>query len=163
MESKLNEKISKWFSEFKKEMGGMLNSQDNIGDVDMLQFLYNYPHFIVTKEDLQKRPRTKNIVPFHDRCRAIRANQEQCTRRKRDDESLCGTHIKGTPHGKIEDNQDKNNPFKKVQVWAHEVGGIIRHLDNDGNVYEPQDILMNIINPRVIAKYTNVSGEYKFT
>lgn len=161
METKLNEKIALWISEFKRDIGTRLNSSETSNDAEMLQFLYNYPHFIITKQDLQKRPRTKNIVPFHDRCRAIRANSEQCTRRKRDGVSLCGTHIKGTPHGEIENTNGQKNPFKKVQVWAQEISGIIRHLDNKGNVYDPQDIYQGAMDPKVIAKYTNVGGEYK--
>ena len=42
----------------------------------------------ICKDDLQKRKRIKNIVPSNDRCIALRANLEQCTRRKKE-----GRHV----------------------------------------------------------------------
>jgi hypothetical protein len=50
--------------------------------------------------------------------------------------------------------------MKKIQVWAQEVNGIIRHIDKEGNVYDPQDIYQNIENPKVIAKWTKNDEKY---
>lgn len=167
MEKKINAKIAIWVSAFKKDIAGKIlaSDQDAKSDEDsditsLLQYIYNYPHFNITKQDLQKRTRIKNTVPYHDRCRALRANQEQCTRRKRNGSKFCGTHIKGIPHGEITDVPGTVETFKKVQVWAQEISGIIRHLDKNGNVYDPQDIYQGINNPKVIAKYTEAEGVY---
>ena len=127
----------------------------------LLQFIYDYGHLVVKKEDIQKRTRVKNLVPFHERCRALRANGEQCTRRKKDCAKFCGTHIKGIPHGEISDAGSKESLLKKVQVWVQEVNGIIRHIDKTGNVYDPQDIYQNIENPKVIAKWTKTGDKYQ--
>lgn len=158
MEKKLNAKIAVWFAGFKKDIATkIIESYDDAETVDasaLVEYIYNYPHLNLTKQDLQKRTRVKNIVPFHDRCRAMRANGEQCTRRKKTAEKFCGTHIKGIPHGEITDKMDTKESFKKVQVWAQEISGIIRHLDKDGNIYDPQDIYQGNNNPKVIAKYT---------
>ena len=112
----------------------------------------------ITKEDLQRRKRVKNVVPLQSRCCAKRANGEQCTRRRKNESIFCGTHIKGTPHGKMD---DKNiTPIeKKITVWAQDIKGIIYYIDNERNVYDPQDILDNKVNPTVIAKWekNNVS------
>ena len=105
-----------------------------------MKHVYEYPHLTITKEDLQKRKRVKNNVPFHERCKALRANNKQCTRRRKDDDKFCGTHIKGTPHGEIENEETKDEVIKKIQVWAEEISGIIYHLDSEGNIYDPQDI-----------------------
>ena len=184
MEKKLNAKISAHCAQFKKdvatkiiehhekyydpqvchECGNAIGKPGNIMvsslPTELIEYLYNYPHLEFTKQDLQKRTRVKNTVPYHDRCRAIRANGEQCTRRKRTDEKFCGTHIKGIPHGEITDKMDSAETFKKVQVWAQEISGIIRHLDKKGNIYDPQDIYQGIKNPKVIAKYINNEGVY---
>jgi len=162
MDKKLNAKLAVWVSAFKKEIATrVINSypKEAEGDsAELLQFIYNYPNLSFTKEDLQKRTRVKNVVPYHDRCRALRANDEQCTRRKRTGCKFCGTHIKGTPHGEITDKPDAAESFKKVQVWAEEVLGIIRHMDKNGNIYDPQDIYQGVTNPKVIAKYTKSSA-----
>ena len=42
------------------------------------------------------------IIPPNERCCGIRANGQQCTRRKKEgQDKYCGTHIKGTPHGTL--------------------------------------------------------------
>jgi len=42
---------------------------------------------------------------------------------------------------------------KKVEVNAVDIKGIVYYLDNDGNVYDTEDIVSNNKNPRIIAKY----------
>ena len=42
---------------------------------------------------------------------------------------------------------------KKVEVWVQEIKGISYYIDNVNNVYKPEDILSNIINPSIIAKW----------
>ena len=162
MEKRLNAKIDLWTTDFKGELAGKIQNADMVdgAKATLLQFIYEYKHLELKKEDIQKRTRVKNHVPFHERCRALRANGEQCTRRKKDSAKFCGTHIKGIPHGEISESDSKEQALKKVQVWAQEVNGIIRHIDKDGNVYDPQDIYQNIENPKVIAKWTKNDEKY---
>lgn len=162
MEKRLNTKVKIWTSDFKNDLVNKIQSLDSLDESDkliLLQFIYAYNHLEFKKEDTQKRTRVKNIVPFHERCRALRANGEQCTRRKKDNEHFCGTHIKGIPHGEISSEQEAPK-HKKIKIWAEEVNGIIRHLDNDGNVYDPQDIYQNSNNPRIVAKWTKENDIY---
>ena len=49
----------------------------------LLQFIFDYQPLQFEKVDFQKRKRVKNVVPFFDRCRALRANGEQCTTTKK--------------------------------------------------------------------------------
>ena len=74
MEKKLNAKIAIWFAGFKKDVATkIIESYDDAETVDasaLVEYIYNYPHLNLTKQDLQKRTRVKNIVPFHQRCRA---------------------------------------------------------------------------------------------
>ena len=165
MDKKLNAKLALWTSNFKKDVASrILESFPREGGEEptkLLQYLYDYPNLNFTKQDLQKRTRVKNTVPYHDRCRALRANEDQCTRRKRPGCKFCGTHIKGTPHGEVTDKPGAVESFKKIQVWAQEISGIIRHLDKNGNVYDPQDIYQGSANPKVIAKYSLSDGIYQ--
>ena len=98
---------------------------------------------------------------MYERCCALRANKEQCTRRKKDGEKFCGTHIKGIPHGEVSGEEKSQSPTTKLEVRAQEIRGIIYYIDKSGNVYNPQNIYENIIDPAIIAKYVlDDKGEY---
>ena len=110
---------------------------------------------ILEKNCKPRRKRVKNVIPYHERCQGLRGNGTRCTRKasaKKNDCIFCGTHIKGTPHGKISD-EDVTPIQKKVTVWAQDINGIIYYIDDNNNVYDPQDIMDNKINPTVIAKW----------
>jgi|TARA_R110002074_G_scaffold354216_1_gene526032 hypothetical protein len=157
MEKKLNTRFNAFLYKFKDDVKTHI-TQELGKDITpqmqskIMKYIYSYEGISITKEDLQRRKRVKNIVPLHCRCCAKRANGEQCTRRRKDESIFCGTHIKGTPHGKMDD--ENITPIeKKVTVWAQDINGIIYYIDNNKNVYDPQDILDNKINPTVIAKW----------
>jgi hypothetical protein len=115
----------------------------------------------LTTEDFSKRKRVKNDVPHCERCTAKRSNGEQCTRRKKDGELFCGTHIKGTPHGFISpDEQGTVQTSSKVEVWLQDFKGISYYIDNQMNVYQTEDIVSNKRNPKIISKYVTENGEY---
>ena len=162
MERKLNTKANNYFTEFKNNIVKVVNELpiEEKYKLPIIESIYNYKRFEITKTDLQKRKRIKNSVPLHERCCALRASGEQCTRRKKDEASFCGTHIKGTPHGIVDANKEQPN-ITKVKVWQQDINGIIYFLDKNFNVYDPQDVHQNRMNPRIIAKYNiNPDGEY---
>ena len=79
--------------------------------------------------------------------------------RQRD--NYCGTHAKGTPHGTIDMACRRDSPLKKVDVWIQEISGISYYIDGEGNVYNPQDVFQNKIDPRKIHRYEKKSdGTY---
>ena len=162
MNKRINTKISDFFKGFKDDIVEKIKntSLSHNEKTDIVKYIYNYGHVEITKEDLQKRKRMKNSIPYHERCCALRANGEQCTRRKKDSHKFCGTHIKGTPHGEVTDDECKTNTFTK-KVWAQDIKGIIYFIDKSGNVYDPQDIHRNSVNPKIFAKYSiNENGQY---
>ena len=127
---------------------------------EIMNFIYQADKLKLTKEDFAKRKRVKNAVPVFDRCHAKRANGEQCTRRKKEGCMCCGTHTKGTPHGMF-DGLDAPMSNVKVETWVQDIKGIMYHIDNQGNVYDPEDIVANKMNPNVIAKYAKTEhGAY---
>lgn len=121
---------------------------------NLMKMVMGYEKFKLCSEDLMKRKRVKNIVPLFDRCVAKRANGEQCTRRKKEGEGYCGTHTKGRPHGSVNETPENVVTNKKVDVWIKEIKGIVYYIDGDNNVYDPEDILLNKINPKVIMKFS---------
>jgi hypothetical protein len=130
----------------------------------MTGFVYNYEKLRLGKEDFMKRKRVKSVVPIYERCCAKRANGEQCTRRKKDGETYCGTHIKGTPHSIVDEVECETPTAKnvKVDIWAQDIKGIIYYIDKAGNVYDTEDIMKIDKYPkRIIAKYhQDEAGKY---
>ena len=55
----------------------------------------------------------------------------------------------------VDQNQDK-----KVDVEAQEINGIVYFLDKFNNVYNTEDIMKKIVNPRIIAKYRKTDDTY---
>ena len=166
MERRVNKKVVDYICGFKDSIVNDIQyimNNDNINLKDKQQHLinkiYNYSSMSIEKEDFAKRKRVKNSVPVFERCCAKRANGEQCTRRKKDGEMFCGTHVKGTPHGHM-DEVNSENIQKKVEVFVVEMKGIAYYVDNDGNVYSPEDVMSNKDSPRIIAKYSCNNGIY---
>lgn len=192
MERRVNKRINEYFSGFKQNVKSEIikiieknkanQSQDSSSDCDkelrsLLQYVCDYEKCELTAVDFEKRKRSKNNVPIHEQCIAKKADGSQCTRRKRDGSHFCGTHIKGTPHGFIEQSttsettETSNTGFasnkvnivtnnvvsmsktKKVEIWLEDINGIMHYIDNNFNVYDNEDIKRGAANPKVIYKY----------
>jgi hypothetical protein len=170
MERRINKTIEDYISEFKEDIKNKakeLNLEfDNNVEIKsnlshLFQFIYDYERLILTKEDFVKRKRVKNVVHLSDRCCAKRANNDQCTRRRKNaDTEFCGTHLKGTPHGICVIDEDDVKKAKKVEVWAQDIQGIIYYIDNSMNVYHMEDIMQSKVNPKIIAKYIKIGESY---
>ena len=150
MNRRINKAIELYFQRFKNDI--VEKAQQGADIARLLSIIQNYPTPIITPKEYEKRQRTKNIVPLYERCKAKRANGEQCTRRKRKGEDLCDTHIKGAPHG-LMDIQNTESMVQKIDVWIQEIGGINYYIDANENIYDPQDVYQNKPNPRCIHKY----------
>jgi len=162
MERRINKRLDGYISSFKdgiRDKANKLGIQNETLN-ELLKYIYDYERLTLVKDDFMKRKRVKNSVPFCDRCGAKRANGEQCTRRKKEEDEFCGTHMKGTPHG-IVDNQVDNKPVtQKVEVWAQDIQGIVYYIDKSMNVYQAEDIVSNKLNPKIIAKYVKNGDVY---
>jgi len=176
MERRLNQRIDEYLIEFKNQIAGRIQTmvqgiEESASGRDvsimcdvktkcnsLAAFVYNYDKIKVGKDDFMKRKRVKSVVPIYERCCAKRASGEQCTRRKKEGESYCGTHIKGTPHSVMEESVTEPSTPKnvKVDIWAQDIRGIIYYIDKTGNVYDTEDIMKIDKYPkRVIAKYVH--------
>ena len=189
MERRVNKRINEYFSGFKQNVKSEIikiieknkgnQSEDSGSDCDkelrsLLQYVCDYEKCELTATDFEKRKRSKNNVPIHEQCIAKKADASQCTRRKRDGSHYCGTHIKGTPHGFIEEgsvietsntnigpnkvnivtsNVVSMNKTKKIEIWLEDISGIMHYIDNNFNVYDNEDIKRGAVNPKVIYKY----------
>jgi hypothetical protein len=162
MEKRLNKKAEQYITTFKNDIKERVTNM-SIGNTEeinkVIQYVFDYDRLTFTKEDLQKRKRIKNFVPMFDRCCAKRANEERCTRRKKEGFEYCGTHLKGTPNGIVEE-QGETKTTQKVEVYAQDIQGIIYYIDKNNNVYQIEDIIKNKTNPKIIAKYVKEGENY---
>lgn len=151
--------IKNWFMENNCKV--ITNDYNVDTTSEFLQYMFDCDGIGFNKDDFLKRKRIKNIVPQYERCIANRANGEQCTRRKKNEECYCGTHAKGTPHGIMENNLSSQNNLVKVEVWVQEIKGINYYIDSNNNVYNSEDIISNKQNPTILAKWTLENQIYK--
>ena len=163
MEKRLNKKLETYIAEFKdniREKASELGLTTDDSTIQLLQYIYDYERISLNKEDFQKRKRVKNFVPIYDRCCAKRASEEQCTRRRKKGSEYCGTHLKGTPHGVMDANEEMKETTQKIEVWAQDINGIVYYIDKCNNVYDTADIIKNRLNPKIIAKYVKKEDNY---
>jgi hypothetical protein len=163
MEKRLNKKLEDYITEFKNGIKNRaieldLLSHENTNQ--LMAYVFDYERLTLEKDDFVKRKRVKNVIPFFDRCCAKRANNEQCTRRKKEGSEYCGTHLKGTPHGIVDLHETSSVSTQKVEVWAQDIMGIMYYIDKAGNVYQAEDVLVNKVNPKIIAKYVKNGEAY---
>jgi len=160
MEKRINQRLEQYISQFKddiktKVIGLDLGSQEK--SKELVEFVYEYERFILQKEDLSKRKRVKNSIPLENRCSALRADDERCTRKRKDGHQFCGTHLKGSPN-RIQSDQT-GGVFKKLEVVVLEIDGILYYVDSFMNVYKPEDIMSERENPEIIGKYSIIDGK----
>jgi hypothetical protein len=163
MEKRLTKKAESYITNFKdniREKATQLGISQNPEIYQLLQYIYDYERLTFNKEDFQKRKRVKNFVPIFDRCCAKKSSNEQCTRRKKEECEYCGTHVKGTPHGIVDNQVDNKISTQKIEVWGQDIQGIIYYIDGNNNVYKPEDIIINKVNPKIIAKYVKSGEQY---
>jgi hypothetical protein len=163
MEKRLNKKVETFVTTLKdniRDRATQIGASKNDHVNQLLQYIYDYPRLAFVKEDFQKRKRVKNFVPIFDRCCAKRASSEQCTRKKKEGSEYCGTHMKGTPHGVVDNKEEHKFTSQKIEVWAQDIQGIIYYIDTNNNVYQAEDIIVNKINPKIIAKYVKNGEQY---
>lgn len=171
MERRITKKVEQYQHDFKSAIKEYLDKHNiavvqNSANItsDFLKFVYDFQNIELTKDDFIKRKRIKNYVPQYERCTGRRANGEQCTRRRKNENCFCGTHIKGTPHGVIDLADVDIQTETKIEVWVQEIQGIHHYIDNTHNVYLPGDILSNTINPRKIGTWNLTEhGEYSIS
>jgi hypothetical protein len=181
MEKRINKQVANYISKFKEDIvdfyennGKKVKEMEEIKEIKMeenvetdkmeesatfKEFVHSYPPLLLAKTDFSNN-RVKSFIPPLERCVANKSCKEQCTRRKKEG-NYCGTHAKGTPHGIISnDNPLSYLSSHKVTIWAQNIQGILYYIDDENNVYNVDDILKEVINPKIIAKYKQCNDVY---
>jgi hypothetical protein len=148
----INSQIETYTSEFKEnirkrmlELGFEQDPRSN----ELMEYIYEYKKLEFGKEDITKRKRNKNVVPECNRCNALLMNNEQCTRRKKEESDFCGTHVKGTPNGVLK--QHNQPQIHRVEVVAKEIHGIVYYIDDKNRIYNTEEIMAGKVNPAIVG------------
>ena len=95
-------------------------------------------------------------MPFFERCRALRATENNAQ-----EENVVNTFVahiqKAFLTVKLVIRLKKLTYHKTV---AQDIKGIVYYIDDENNVYHPQDVMNNSVNPKIIAKYQIINGKY---
>jgi GTPase Era involved in 16S rRNA processing len=163
MEQRINEKINNYMISFKTNIRKKIDDLDidlskNKQVCELILFIMDYENVVIEQEDIilsqtkKYKKKQSTLISDVDRCCAKKINDEQCSRKKKVGYEYCGSHIKATPFGCCDNNLEE--PLnQKIQISMEDIQGIIYYVDKNGNVYHPQDIVNNILNPRIISKY----------
>ena len=154
--SKLNQRSQEHLQEYTCTLLARLE-EVGVHKTEAARIVGNPPALVFVPGDFENKRRSRAAIPYYERCSGRKADGEQCTRRRKEDSDFCGTHIKGTPYGKLQANSIDVPLIKQKNIWVEDIKGINYFIDDDGNVYNHEDVLSNKLNPIVIAKYTKNS------
>jgi hypothetical protein len=152
MEKQLNKQIETYILQFKNNIRDKilaLNLNEQFKANELMEFVYEYEKLEFDKDDVAKRKRNKNTVPDNNRCNARLANNDQCTRRRKENNEFCGTHVKSTPNGFITTCTDCK--LVKTEVTAKDIAGIVYYIDDMNRVYNTEEVLANRENPTIVG------------
>ena len=166
MEKRINEKIEIHTKRIKDDIMKKLQSvlivekDKNTILTDMLKYINEYEVLKLTPQDIQASNKPKRMICDDLRCKAYRVSGEQCSRRSREGELYCGTHIRNATTDATEKKEAKEKPNKKEKdcdegdrkesVWLVEKDGILGYVDKMGLNYRVEDILKGVKNPRTL-------------
>ena len=156
MEKRVIQKSNEQLRTFKTHVLEQLKQDVPLEEV--IRNIETYEPTGLLPHDFVKRNRLKNTIPMDERCIAKSAKNNQCSRRRKEGHTCCGTHSKGIPHGLVVSGEVK--PTQK-EIWVEEINGILYYMDNDKCVYNTEEVEKKTVNPSVIATWSKVGNEYK--
>ena len=173
-----------YFTEFKTNLQKKIlaldfqHPQDKQKAQELLEYIHEYPSCPPTppqqtqNQSPQQTPntnpktttkpkKTKTTLELKNRCVAKLSNGGQCSRQSLKDGTLCGSHVSIQPYGMISTSEIKDGKeIVSHEVFAVEIQGLVYYIDHLGNVFRTEDILLNAVNPAIIAKYVKTDSGY---
>jgi hypothetical protein len=155
MERSANKKIENYVSGYKSEVKTKISElafDDRAKINDLLEYVFEYPRLTLDPSDFVRRKRAQNSVSDPERCVAKTGLGAQCKCRRLLGQEFCGTHTKGTPNGVVVLTSKHIDQNILVEVSAYNIFGIIYYIDSHMNVFKPEDVLLQKVNPAIIAQ-----------
>jgi hypothetical protein len=162
--------FTKFKEDIQKKVGQLSFQQEKQKIQELLEYMYEYPTF-PSESSSQPNPqppkkRVKPPVTQENRCMAKLSNGGQCSRQRLKEGQLCGSHNKVQPYGLVSlcpnilAKHAKEQNMISHEVFAVEIQGLVFYIDHEGNVFRTEDVLNDIPNPSIIAKYTKTLTGY---
>ena len=174
-----------YFTQFKediqKKTSQLFFQQEKQKIQELLEYIYEYPPYpndtvsnnnnnnsIHSNQNNPQPPkkRVKPPVTQENRCMAKLSNGGQCSRQRLKEGQLCGSHNKVQPYGLVSlcpnllAKQAKEQHMISHEVFAVEIQGLVFYIDHGGNVFHTEDVLNDVPNPTIIAKYNKTETGY---
>jgi hypothetical protein len=154
MEKRVIQKANENINSFKKHILEQLRLE--IPLYEIITHIESHEPTLLNRSDFIKRNRLKNTIPVDERCIAKSAKNDQCTRRRKDGHTCCGTHSKGVPHGLISSDES----ITQQEIWVEDINGILYYIDDNKKVYKTEDVEKKVVNPTIIATWSKIDNEY---
>lgn len=164
MDKKVNKIIETYVSSYKQDIKKKaisigFNEQSKIED--LIEYVMEYERLVIPKEECIKQKRTKGPVSNVNRCLAIISTGGQCTRQRKQNCELCGTHTKGNTLGLVHPDDLEEPETYTLTVASIDINGIVYFVDDKNNLFNTEDIINEDDNPKIIGKATIENGVYK--
>ena len=150
MERRIQEHCNGYIKNYKEFIRATIINE-GLSENEKLEKIFHYESLNIDLAQFTKKKRVRNVIATEERCCAYRADKERCTRKKKDGHDVCGTHMKGTPHGMI-NSEETTVTTKKIEVFTRDIQGIVYYIDTNNNVYSSSEILRNKPCPTIIGK-----------
>jgi hypothetical protein len=154
MEKRVIQKANENINSFKKHILEQLRLEIPLSEI--ITHIESHEPTLLNRSDFIKRNRLKNTIPVDERCIAKSAKNDQCTRRRKDGHTCCGTHSKGVPHGLISSDES----ITQQEIWVEDINGILYYIDDNKKVYKTEDVEKKVVNPTIIATWSKIDNEY---
>ena len=137
---------------FNERLKSILNkiADDNSLNKDKLfnEYLVSSSSSIEPSTPIGKRKRKKNKVLGKDElCMARKADNAQCTRRRKDSMEYCGKHCNNLKFGRIDDDDKYSNNENFIVCSTEQLNGVNYLVDSNSIVYT-----LDFESPEVVGK-----------
>jgi len=131
--------------------------KENLDFEHILEKYLNYDS-IDDKQEIKKRNR--KLPPKELQCKGRKSDFEQCTRKKKDNEDFCASHLKNLKYGSIDMENDDY-----IEMFEQEIDGKIYYLDNENNVYShcysSPTLLGTLVNDTISYKKNLIENNFE--
>ena len=98
--------------------------------LDTEHIIETYLNYDSIEEKHEIKKRNRKLPPKELQCKGRKSDFEQCTRKKKEGEDFCASHLKNLKYGSIDAENDDY-----IEMFEQEIDGKIYYVDNENKVY----------------------------
>lgn len=137
---------------FNNRLKSILQQIANVYDINEEELVSSYlisgASLVDINTETPKRKRKKNKQLQKDElCMARKADNAQCTRRRKDNMEFCGKHCNNLKFGRIDDEEKYSNNDNFIMCSTEEIDGVNYLVDGNQLVYS-----LDFEHPEILGK-----------